>query len=84
VDFWIIFWLLGFAGAGLFCWIYYRKTRKGADKRSLSEEVDFVIAECKKRLASSKLSGAKIGKLPVVYMLGARRRQDDDDPAFAS
>ena len=69
--FWIIFWLLGFAGAGLFCWIYYTKTRKGADKRSLSEEVDFVIAECRKRLASSKLSGAKIGKLPVVYMLGA-------------
>lgn len=68
--FWIVFWVLGFVGAGAFCWIYYKKTRKSADKLSLREEVDFLIAECKKRLADSKLSNAKIGKLPVVYVLG--------------
>ncbi|MBI1355365.1 MAG: hypothetical protein GC160_13540 [Acidobacteria bacterium] len=68
--FWIIFWLLGFAGAGIFAWVYYKKTQKQGS-RSLLQEVDFLIQQCKQRLASSKLgSKAKIGQMPAFIVLG--------------
>jgi type VI secretion system protein ImpL len=65
--------LIGFAGAGLFLWWYYKILRRGgavaSQAESGSDEMDALIRDALNRLRSSR-QGVDLKQLPIVYVLG--------------
>jgi len=78
VGIWILrvgLWLIGLIAAGSFLW-FYRKTKaeESGDQNATaktSDDLDVLVHEAVRRLKRSTLGrGAKLGNLPLVFLLG--------------
>ena len=68
-------WLIGLIAAGSFLWFYRKsKAEQSGDENAsakTSDDLDVLVHEAVRRLKSSTLGrGAKLGNLPLVFLLG--------------